>query len=167
MTQKNQKNFRVGKSVRQQVRCHCGRPAVLRSAEGICRTHRAGEMLYVCSAYPACDSYVCARPDTMEPMGSLAWPKLRRLRFEAHQIFDQLHQNGLMSKAEAYQWLAHTVQAPMGHAHIGHLGEHYCEVVIQESRKLLQNRQRRRPQRIEWKGGARYAGTHTARAGAS
>ena len=151
MAQKNQKKFGMGQKHQKQVRCHCGRPALLRSAEGICRTHRAGEMLYVCSAYPACDSYVRARPDTLEPMGSLAWPELRRLRFEAHQMFDQLHQTGLMSKAQAYQWLAHTVQSPMGHAHIGHLGEHYCEVVIQESSKLLRNRQRLQHRGIEWR----------------
>lgn len=33
-----------------------------------------------------------------------------------------------------------TVQAPMAHAHIGHLGEYYCQVVIDESRKLLRER---------------------------
>ena len=44
-----------------------------------------------------------------------------------------------MSKRDAYQWLAMTVQAPMAHAHIGHLGEYYCQVVIDE-RKLLQER---------------------------
>ena len=42
-----------------------------------------------------------------------------------------------MTKQAAYQWLANTVQAPMSHAHIGHLGEYYCRVVIEESEKLL------------------------------
>ncbi len=28
----------------------------------------------------------------------------------------------------------------MSHAHIGHLGEYYCQVVIRESRKLLVQR---------------------------
>ena len=27
--------------------CHCGSPAILRSAEGLCRTHRPGAMAYV------------------------------------------------------------------------------------------------------------------------
>lgn len=27
--------------------------------------------------------------------------------------------------------------APMSEAHIGHLGEYYCKLVIEESRKLL------------------------------
>lgn len=121
----------------QQVRCHCGRSAILRSAEGICKTHRPGAMVYVCSNYPACNSFVMAHPGTLEPMGTLATPELRRLRYEAHQQFDQLHKSGLMTRQEAYRWLAYTVQAPMSHAHIGHLGEYYCRVVIRESRKLL------------------------------
>ena len=120
-----------------QVRCHCGRPAVLCSAEGICKTHRPGAKVYVCSSYPACDSFVMAHPGTLEPMGTLAPPELRRLRYEAHQQFDQLHKSGLMTRREAYQWLAYITQAPMSHAHIGHLGEYYCRVVIRESRKLL------------------------------
>ena len=41
-----------------RLRCHCGSPAVLRSAEGLCRTHRPGAMAYVCSRYPACDSFL-------------------------------------------------------------------------------------------------------------
>ncbi len=45
-----------------------------------------------------------------------------------------------MSKRDAYQWLGMIVQAPMAHAHIGHLGEYYCQVVIRESRKLYQER---------------------------
>lgn len=163
MARKNPKKIKMGQRQQKQVRCHCGRPAVLRSAEGFCRTYREGEMVYVCSAYPACDSYVRASPDTLEPMGSLVWPELRRLRFEAHQVFNRLYLTGLMSKTQAYQWLARTVQAPMGHAHIGYLGEHYCRVVIQESKRLLQNWQRLRPQRIKWKGGTQY-GAHATRA---
>ena len=123
-----------------QVRCHCGRPAVLCSAEGICKMHWPGAKVYVCSSYPACDSFVMAHPGTLEPMGTLAPPELRRLRYEAHQQFDQLHKSGLMTRREAYQWLAYITQAPMFHAHIGHLGEYYCKIVIRESRKLLAQR---------------------------
>ena len=79
-------------------------------------------------------------PGYLGALGSLAGPKLRQLRYAAHREFNKLYQSGLMSKRDAYQWLAMTVQAPMAHAHIGHLGEYYCQVVIDESRKLLQER---------------------------
>ena len=143
-----------------QLKCHCGRPAVLRSAEGICKTHRPGAMVYVCSDYPACNSFVMAHPNTLAPMGSLAGPELRRLRYEAHQEFDRLYKTGLMTRNEAYRWLSYIVQAPMSHAHIGHLGEYYCRMVIRESRKLLS--QKLGPEMILAKaaGGEYYAAAH-------
>ena len=143
-----------------QVRCHCGRPAVLRSAEGICRTHRPSAMVYVCSDYPACNSFVMAHLGTLEPMGTLAPPELRRLRYEAHQQFDQLHKSGLMTRQEAYRWLAYMVQAPMAHAHIGHLGEYYCKVVIRESKKLLAQRMGPGVALGKVSGGECYAAAH-------
>ena len=142
----------------KQVRCHCGRPAILRSADGICKNHRPGAMVYVCSGYPACNSFVMAHPGTLEPMGTLATPELRRLRYEAHQQFNQLYKSGLMTRQEAYRWLAYIVQAPMSHAHIGHLGEYYCKVVIQESKKLLE--QRKPVSLAKVSGGECYAVAH-------
>ena len=123
-----------------QLYCHCGRPAILRSAEGLCKTHREGAMAYVCSGFPSCNSYVMAHPGTLEPMGSLAGPELRKLRAQAHRQLELLQSTGLMTKRQSYQWLAYVVQAPMSHAHIGHLGEYYCKEVIRESRKLLETR---------------------------
>ena len=81
-------------------------------------------------------------------------PKLRQLRYAAHREFNKLYQSGLMSKRDAYQWLAMTVQAPMAHAHIGHLGEYYCQVVIDESRKLLQERMEQQNKLRKVSGGA-------------
>lgn len=143
-----------------RIKCHCGRTAVLRSAEGICRTHRPGAMVYVCPDYPNCNSFVMAHPKTLEPMGSLAGPKLRRLRYDAHCAFDQLYKTGLMSRQEAYRWLSYIVQAPMAHAHIGHLGEYYCEIVIRESRKLIAQRRGGIPALPKAAGGEQYAATH-------
>lgn len=103
-------------------------------------------MLYVCSRYPACDSYVRVHPGTKIPVGTMANRELRALRNEAHRNFDQLHKRGLMSKEDAYHWLAATLAAPLGQAHIGYLGEYYCRQVIEESQKVLnvqQNKDRR------------------------
>ena len=94
-------------------------------------------MLYVCKKYPICDSYVRVHPGTRIPMGTMANGKLRRLRTEAHWKFDQLHERGLMTKSDAYQWLADLVAAPLSQAHIGMFGEYYCNKVITESSRLL------------------------------
>ena len=51
-------------------------------------------MAYVCSRYPDCDSFVMAHAKTLKPMGSLAGPELRRLRYNAHKEFNRLYQSG-------------------------------------------------------------------------
>ena len=83
-------------------RCpYCGSHSVLRSADGIYRCNDKNTMLYVCSRYPACDSYVRVHPGTKIPVGTMANQELRALRNEAHRNFDQLHKKGLMSKEDS------------------------------------------------------------------
>ena len=119
-------------------RCpYCESPAILCSADGIYINNPKKAMLYVCKKYPLCDSYVRVHPGTNIPMGTLANGTLRRLRREAHKKFDQLHELGLMTKADAYQWLADLIAAPLSEAHIGLFGEYYCNKVIAESSKML------------------------------
>lgn len=123
-------------------RCpYCGSSVVLRSADGIYHDNSSQTMLYVCSHYPQCDAYIRTHPGTTIPVGTLANRELRALRNEAHRCFDQLHRCGLMSKQDAYLWLAALLQVPLSRAHIGYLGEYYCTQVIEESRKLLNRRQ--------------------------
>jgi ssDNA-binding Zn-finger/Zn-ribbon topoisomerase 1 len=130
-------------------RCpYCGSHAVLKSADGIYRDNERNTMLYVCSRYPVCDSYVRVHPGTKIPMGTMANRELRTLRNEAHRAFDQLHKRGLMTREDAYRWLASVLGVPMGQAHIGCLGEYYCRRVIEESEKVL-NLQKKRTQRKE------------------
>ena len=124
-------------------RCpYCGSSVILRSADGIYRDNSSGTMLYVCSKYPACDAYVRVVPGTKAPVGSMANGDLRALRREAHRHFDLLHQTGLMTRNEAYIWLAGVLQAPLSQTHIGYLGEYYCRQVIEESKRILENRRR-------------------------
>lgn len=126
---------------RKGMRCpYCGAPVHFRSATGIYHENLGDTMLYVCNNYPGCDAYVRTHAGTKKPMGTLADGKLRALRIEAHRSFDQLFTSGMMSRDEAYRWLAAILQAPKSQAHIGNLGEYYCRQVIEESQKILQNR---------------------------
>lgn len=121
------------------MRCpYCGGTIVLRSADGIYQDNSRNTMLYVCSHYPQCDAYVRTHPGTTTPVGTLANRELRALRNEAHHYFDRLHRDGLMSKQDAYLWLASLLQVPLSQAHIGYLGEYYCTQVTLESRRLLE-----------------------------
>lgn len=145
------KNKKKRKGVNNtQIRCpYCGSPAILRSADGIYRDNNKNTMLYVCKNYPECDAYVRVHTGTTIPVGSLANHELRTLRRTAHQYFDQLYLSGMMSKQDAYQWLADLLSAPLSKAHIGYLGEYYCKVVIEESRKMLQKRGNRKVPKFE------------------
>ena len=98
----------------------------------------------VCKNNPRCDTYVRVRPGTMEPIGTLANGRLRALRTEAHRYFNQLYERGIMSKREAYEWLSQMIGLPMSKTHIGMMGEYYCELVIEESKKLLGGTRRQR-----------------------
>ena len=133
---------------KQQMRCpYCGSPVVFRSADGIYKENSSGAMLYVCSRYPECDSYVRAHPGSDAPMGSLANHELRTLRRTAHYYFDQLYKSGRMSREDAYRWLADKMRTPLSEAHIGHCGEYYCKQVIEESRRVLGTRVKEKPER--------------------
>ena len=128
------------------MRCqYCGGTVVLRSADGIYHENHSHTMLYVCSNYPQCDAYVRTHPGTNIPVGTLANRELRTLRNQAHHYFDQLYLSGLMSKQDAYLWLAGLLQVPLSKAHIGFLGEYYCNEVIAESKKLLERRRKQQP----------------------
>lgn len=126
------------------MRCpYCGSTVTYRSADGIYHENKNGTMLYVCTNYPKCDAYVRVHAGTNIPVGSLANHELRSLRRRAHHYFDQLYLDGYMSKDDAYQWLADLICAPQYEAHIGHLGEYYCKLVIEESQKLLNRRKKK------------------------
>lgn len=121
------------------IRCpYCGSPAVLRSADGIYYDNSRNTQLYVCKNYPQCDSYIRVHAGTNIPAGTMANRELRALRAEAHRYFDRLYKSGFMTKQDSYYWLAGILDAPLSQAHIGYLGEYYCQVVIDESRKLLE-----------------------------
>ena len=123
------------------MRCpYCGASVVFRSAEGIYKEDANKTMLFVCRNYPRCDAYVRVHPGTKKPVGTMADGKLRAMRNTAHRYFDMIHKSGLMTKNEAYQWLAYKVCAPLSQAHIGLMGEYYCQQVIDESKKLLISR---------------------------
>lgn len=138
------------------TRCpYCGGAVIYRSADGIYRDNSQGTMLYVCSHYPSCDAYVRTHAGTKIPVGSMANNELRKLRKTAHRYFDQLYKSGIMSKDDAYCWLASIIDAPLSHAHIGYLSEYYCNQVIQQSKAYLEKYRNKLKKFDLLKGGAK------------
>lgn len=86
--------------------------------------------MYICDNYPGCDTYVRCHPGTIEPMGTLAGPRLRRLRGIAHELFDPLWKScDTLGRSSAYLAAAQVMGSP-GEFHIGHLDEAGCNQFI-------------------------------------
>lgn len=116
---------------------YCGAEVVLTDAINIyhCRKSEDWGKVWVCSNYPECDAYVGCHKGTDIPLGRLANARLRTLKAEAHKQFDPLWRSGLMSRKEAYKWLADMLGIPLEDCHIGLFDVRVCQKVIHLCRK--------------------------------
>jgi len=133
---KKQRDLSRGKPVRMTCP-YCGKTMQLRSGDVVYKDNQYNRKVYVCAGYPACDTYVRTQDGTINPMGTPANKELRRLRYEAHQVFDQMWQEMRMGKEGAYRWLAGVTGIPEEAAHIGNFREQMCNLVINESQITL------------------------------
>lgn len=126
---------------RKVIKCpYCGAQAFLHPSSAVYGINaRSGESLYVCSRYPACDSYVGAHRKSLLPMGSLANGDLRNKRIQAHKVFDRLWQNGIMEKWQAYQWMQAKFGLSSEQAHIAKFSEYMCDQLIRICEQALEN----------------------------
>lgn len=116
-----------------KINCpYCGAPAVLRPASTVYgkNTIDSGSYLYLCTHWPACDSYVSAHKKSRKPMGTLANGRLRHKRILAHRALTRLQKSRHMDKWAAYLWLQAALGLDTSHAHIGMFSEQICDQVI-------------------------------------
>ena len=124
----------------KKVKCpYCGSTAVIREGSYVYGEKSWTKLLYVCSQYPKCDSYVGVHENTKEPKGSLANSELRGRRIEAHKVFDAIWKQGIMDRNSAYKWLCDKFGMNRSQAHIGKFSEYMCNRVIDECNKVLCN----------------------------
>ena len=129
---------------KKPVKCpYCSAQALLREADGFFETtYKNVTHLWVCANYPSCDSYVIAHNDPRKnniPLGPLANGELRKKRAKAHSTFDMLWKRGVFSsRTQAYAWLSELFGAPYKQIHIGEMGGVMCDLIIQESSKVLE-----------------------------
>ena len=60
-----------------------------------------------------------------------------RMRICAHDIFDELWKSGLMSRSQAYHWLANRMSMIKDKAHIKNFDTNQCKQVISLSEDML------------------------------
>ena len=122
----------------RQMRCpYCGAPAQLRSTAEIYKDPQQAGELYVCRNYPECNAYVGTYPHTRIPMGPMANGELRHLRIRAHRRFHRVWRSGIMTRENAYRWMADYFGLRLRDAHIGMLSEYRCRELIQKCDSVL------------------------------
>ena len=85
-------------------------------------------MIYLC---PKCGAYVGVHKGTAIPLGILADAELRKWKKIAHDAFDQLWIDGLMSRSAAYVWLAEAMGKSIVETHIGMFRLNECEAATE------------------------------------
>lgn len=123
------------------IRCpYCGSTAILKNSSYIYGPGARQGKVYVCSRYPTCDAHVGVKPGTTLPNGTLANKSLRQKRIQAHQVFDQIWLQGILTRNQAYLWASDKLGVPMREMHIGSFDIYRCNQLIQESKKVLNHK---------------------------
>ena len=117
------------------MRCpYCGAEVVLKDATFVypnhCRKEKRNSKMWVCSNFPKCNAYVGCHEGTEIPLGRVANERLRTLKKEAHRQFDPIWKSGLMSRKDAYKWLADMLKISFEECHIGLFDVKMCQKVI-------------------------------------
>ena len=100
---------------------HCGGTVIYTSNSKIYGKEYGSGRCYMCTN---CDSYVGThpKPNQKEPLGYLSNKEMRELKKKAHSLFDPLWRgkNKKMTRSEAYDWLAKSMDIEKEDCHFGH-----------------------------------------------
>lgn len=111
------------------------KPAMARLVKGVklyperrdLHTHNFWECEYECGAYVGCH---LDGKGGRKPLGRLADARLRSAKSRAHRAFDPLWQKELMTRTQAYAWLANKMGIPAEECHIGMFDIRQCDQTI-------------------------------------
>lgn len=84
-----------------------------------------------------CGAYVGVYENTNKPLGRLANVELRKLKKQAHEVFDQIWKLKYKRRYYAYRWLSEKLQRPYEYTHIGMMDIGECQKVIELSKAYL------------------------------
>lgn len=133
----------VKPTVAQGILClSCGNPVLFCVDNSFVygKTYGNG-MIYICSRYPNCDSYVGAHKNG-RPLGVPANKEVRKSRMEAHAAFDVLWLREspirrFLDRTSAYLYLSYYMGRAKEITHIGMFTSKDCDVVISFSPKVV------------------------------
>lgn len=80
------------------------------------RTFSTWPWVYACED---CGARVGMHPGTNIPLGYMAGEETRKARMEAKELFEPMHEDGHMTRGQAYQWLAIELRVHISKCHFG------------------------------------------------
>lgn len=116
---------------------YCQKPAQLVTGKEIypAHPHLWHKHFWHCKT---CKAYVGCHPGSKRPLGELSNAQTRRLRVDAHFALDNLWENGIMTRRQAYKWLMGELQISTEECHIGMFDEEMCRKTIDACLKIME-----------------------------
>lgn len=110
---------------------YCDTPAKLVGGEALYPHrqdlfHKKFWLCKPCEAYVGCHAAGKGYGDGTRPLGRLANSALRSAKSAVHEVFDSIWQDGLMSRPQAYAWLAEAMHIPVAECHVGMFSLEQC-----------------------------------------
>lgn len=78
-----------------------------------------------------CGAYVGLHPFTDIPLGTLADAETRQARNNCKKPFEKIWQSGMMSRTEAYRWLADKMGKTTAECHFGLFNKRECQAAYE------------------------------------
>jgi hypothetical protein len=101
------------------------------------KPHGEWPFVYLCLA---CGAVVGCHPGTRVPLGRMADKRTRKLRGQAHTVFDPLWQSGAMTRSEAYCWLARHLGITREQCHISQFNVEQLTAVVEHCKAFVSER---------------------------
>ncbi|WP_369675649.1 zinc-finger-containing protein [Klebsiella pneumoniae] len=90
--------------------------------------------MYLCEG---CGAYVGLHPFTAIPLGTLADKRTREARKLCKEPFERIWRTGVMSRSEAYEWLASKMGIPQQECHFGWFTAEQCNLAMAHCNDLF------------------------------
>lgn len=116
----------------------CGSANIERTTNDVIYGQAYGKWphIYFCNE---CRAAVGCHVGTFIPLGKMADRQTRYLRKKAHCEFDRIWQDGLMSREDAYNWLAEQLQIEQNECHLSWISKDQLKKTIEVSTSFLTN----------------------------
>ena len=117
-----------------EVKCFCGAAMTLRFSPKF----KGGQWFYGCTRFPNCKGTHGCHQDNGKPLGVPADQETKAWRIKAHDAFDRIWRGKLMTRREAYAWLAQKMNVE--EIHIGESNLPTCVEIERLCLEWLQNK---------------------------